>query len=296
MEIKEFGEVIAREVKSALGAEYLTDYQDVTKNNGVIYHAITIRKKDENIAPTIYIDRMFEKYERGAVLSGIVDDVLGMYRQSVPRKDMDIDFFYDFSKVSDKLFYKVVNYKKNKEKLKEVPIKRVLDLAIVPLCLYQNEQIGNGSITIQNSHLKVWEITKEELWENVSENAPRVAPPKIKDLMDFIAKMTGQQNDLEDFCGMYVLTNEGENFGAGSILYPGLLKGIADDHECDLFIIPSSVHECIIIPDAAFAMDTDSMREIIREVNRTALAEEDILSDNLYMYDRENDRFFIVKE
>ena len=298
MEIKEFGQAIAREVKGALGSEYCIDFRDVLKNNGVIYHAITIRKQDENVAPTIYIDQMYEKYKRGVLLSSLVTDVLIMYRQSAPRETIDVDFFSDFSLVSEKLFFKVVNYKKNKEKLKDVPIKRIMDLALVPVCFYQNEHIDEGSIMIQNSHLAIWEITKEELWENISESAPKVAPPKIKDLLDFLERMTGesQREEFEACCGMYVVTNKCENFGAGSILYPGLLKSIADDHESDLFIIPSSVHECIVIPDSAFVMDTDSMREMIHEVNRTALVDEDILSDNLYMYDRQDDRFFIVKE
>ena len=75
MEIKEFGQVIAREVKDALGDCYTIDYSDVLKNNGVVYHALTIRKKDEKVAPTIYIDGMYEQYRRGALLMGIVNDV-----------------------------------------------------------------------------------------------------------------------------------------------------------------------------------------------------------------------------
>ncbi len=296
MGIKEFGQVIAREVKDALGDCYTIDYSDVLKNNGVVYHALTIRKKDENVAPTIYIDGMYEQYRRGALLMGIVNDVVNMYKCSAPKVDIDMDFFFDFSRVSDKLFFKAVNYKKNKEKLKEVPIKRVLDLALVPLCHYRNEYMGDGAIMIQNDHVEEWEISKDELWENVSMNAPIEAPAKVTGLMDFLERVTGIAPDTDAFCGIYVVTNKSEHLGAGVCFYPGVLKEIADDHECDLYIIPSSIHECLVIPDADFYMNPENLRQIIGEVNRSTVAEEEILSDNLYRYDRETDRFSIVKE
>ena len=296
MEIKEFGQVIAREVKDALGDCYSIDYSDVLKNNGVVYHAITIRKEDESVAPTIYIDQLYEQFNRGALLMGIVNDVVNMYRYSAPKEPIDMDFFFDFSMVMDKLFFKVVNYKKNREKLKEVPIKRILDLALVPLCHYKNEQMGDGAIMIQNSHLEEWEISKNELWENVSLNAPKEAPPKVTGLMDFLERVTGMAPDTDAFCGVYVVTNQCENLGAGVCFYPGVLKEIADDHECDLYVIPSSIHECLVIPDADLYIDPDNLRQIIGEVNRSTVADEDVLSDNLYKYDRENDRFYIVEE
>jgi hypothetical protein len=83
--------------------------------------------------------------------------------------------------------------------------------------------------------------------------------------------------------------------GAGVIFYPNMLKELADYHESDLFIIPSSVHETLIIPDTNMIMDIESLRDMICEVNRTAVADEEILSDNLYVYDRENGSMFIAK-
>ena len=296
MEIKEFGQIMAREVGDKLGEGIDIECTDVVKNNGVVYHALTIRKKGQCIAPTIYIDQMLEKYNRGTVLMSLVDDVVKMYRSCAPSVDTDIDFFDDFSVVSKHLFFKVVNYKKNKKKLQDVPVNRVMDLALVPLAMFEHPQLGSGTITIDNSHLEVWEISEEELWENVVESAPRIAPPKIKGLMDYLEGITGDADDADELCGIYVISNTCGNLGAGVIFYPGLLKGLADDHECNLFVIPSSIHECIVIPDAGLCTDTSFLRAIIKDVNRTTVEDVEILSDNLYMYDRESDRFFVVKE
>ncbi|WP_022764549.1 DUF5688 family protein [Butyrivibrio sp. XPD2006] len=296
MEIKEFSRVMAREVSDKLGKGIDIECSEVLKNNGVVYHALTIRKEGECIAPTIYIDQLLERYNRGTLLMSLVDDVVNMYRKCAPATDTNIDFFDDFSVVSQHLFFKAVNYKKNMKKLENVPIKRVLDLALVPLALFEHPRLGSGTVMIENSYLDIWEISKDELWENVVECASKVAPPKIRGLMDFLSKVTGNEEEVDELCGIYVISNTAGNLGAGVVFYPGLLQGLADDHECNLFIIPSSIHECIVIPDSNMCTETGSLRDIIREVNRSTVADEEVLSDNLYMYDRETDKFFIVKE
>ena len=294
MEIKEFGEVIAREVESVLGKEYTASFRDVVKNNGVIYHALVIRRSDDNVAPTIYIDNYFAEYKMGTKLMGIVNEVVDIYRNCRPLKRVDMDFFFDFANVSPRLFFKVVNYRKNKEKLQDVPIKRALDLALVPMCLYKDDVIGNGTITINKSHLQHWEVTEEELWENVIASASTVSPAKITGIEKFFSGITGAEIE-ESINGINVLTNTSGNLGAAVIFYPDLLKEMADEYDSDLYIIPSSIHECIIIPDTCSAPKTEYMRDMIKEVNRTTLADIEILSDNLYRYDREEDKFHIVK-
>jgi hypothetical protein len=295
MDIKEFGQVMVREVGDMLGEGYEIDLRDIVKNNGIVRHALVIKKEKNNIAPTIYIDELHKAYESGAVPISLAKDVVSLYRRSQPSDQMDVSFFLDFSKVAPKLFFKAVNYEKNRKKLRDIPIKRVLDLALVPLCRFISESVGDGCITIQKSHLKEWEISEQELWENVVENAARVAPVKVSGLMDMMDKLIPVSERSDEVCGIYVATNTSMYLGAGVIFYPNMLKELADYHESDLFIIPSSVHETLIIPDTNMIMDIESLRDMICEVNRTAVADEEILSDNLYVYDRENGSMFIAK-
>ena len=296
MEIKEFGKIMAREVGYKLGEGYDIEINEILKNNGIVYHGLSIRKEGENIAPTIYIDQLMEKYNKGTVLMNLVDEVVTTYRQHEPEGDLGTDFYLNFAEVSKRLFFKVVNYKKNKKKFEEVPVKRILDLALVPLVMFEHSRMGEGTIMVTNSHLRLWEISKEELWENVAENAASVAPPKIYSLMDYLNRLTGQDSNIYDICGMYVVTTEGGDLGAGAIFYPGLLKEIADEYEDDLYIIPASVHECIVMPVDHVLMEPSYLRMVIKEVNITTVSDVDVLSDNLYKYVRDEDRFVIVKE
>ena len=297
MEIKEFGKMLAAEIKDVLGDVYDIGFNEIVKNNGVVKNALTIRKEGEFVSPTIYIDSFFEEYRNGMMLMSIVSEIIKMYRCSVvPAAGLEMDFFRDFSEVSGRLYYKLVNYEKNRLVLKDVPYRRLLDLAMVPLCKVESDVIGNGNVTVTNTHLKMWEISEEELWENIKENAPKIAPVKIQGLPDVLQRITGCEDDLFPICGIYVVSNSADCLGAGSVFYPGVLKGIADDMECDLFIIPSSIHEVLVLPESECGIDVYHLRSIIHEVNTSTVSNEEILSDNLYIYRSESDSVFIADD
>lgn len=295
MGLSEFTKTMSELILSSLGDGFKVITKDIIKNNGVVYHAMIISEEGRSIAPTIYIDQFYELYKKGMPLKNVVMEILGMYRNSMPKTDLDMDFFFDFSKVSDKLFFKVVNFEKNKKKLENVPYRKLMDMAMVPLCRMKNEVLGEGVITIDNDHLKSWEISEDELWENIGEHAGSVAPPKVTGLVDFLEHMAGQKFDMGPLCGIRVVTNTSGNLGASAAFYPGMLKELADDVESDLYIIPSSVHETLVIPDGELEMEVEYLKDMIHEVNSTTVAEEEVLSDNLYRYDRESGKLFVVK-
>lgn len=96
----------------------------------------------------------------------------------------------------------------------------------------------------------------------------------------------GAEDPGEVFCKipMRVLTNSKRVHGAACILYPGVLDEVAQETGGSFFILPSSVHEVIILPDAGNG-DGERLKEIIRMVNTTQVAPEEVLSDTLYRYD-----------
>lgn len=85
---------------------------------------------------------------------------------------------------------------------------------------------------------------------------------------------------------MYVISNSKGINGASCLLYPNILKDLAEELDTDLYILPSSIHEIIVVKGNA-AMDKSTFREMVFDVNRTQVPDEDILSDNVYFYSRE---------
>lgn len=293
MEIKEFGHMLAAEVKDALGEDYIVERNEIIKNNGVVKTALLIKKEGEFVSPTIYIDQYFKGYKNGVMLMSIVNEIIKIYRASIaPAAGMEMDFFRDFSEVADRLYFKLVNFEKNRAALKDIPYRKVMDLAMVPLCRVENDLIGSGNITVTNTHLQMWEVSDDELWENIKENAPRVEPVKVQGLPDVLQRLTGCEEDLFPICGIYVVSNKDECLGAGAVFYPDVLKDLSENLECDLYIIPSSIHEVLVLPESGMEIDAGNLRAIIHDVNSTTVGDEEILSDNLYVYHRETDTVF----
>ncbi|RKM56514.1 hypothetical protein D6853_06930 [Butyrivibrio sp. X503] len=297
MNIEEFGKIMVNELEGALGDEYEVEYKEMLKNNSVVNHTICIKKTDENISPAIYIDSFYEEYKRGTSIGKLVDDYIGIYREHSPKEPIDMSFYTDFSNVVNNLSFKVVNKAGNEKMLIDVPYREYEDLALVPMCLFESDEIGKGNIVIKNNHLDMWEISIEELWENVMEYSPVNSPVKLRDLLQLLEEINKiKLPENTDERRMIVAGNSNDFYGAGVIFYPGVLKELSERLGGDIFIIPSSVHEVIALKACKEDKDGMSLRDIIKEVNTTTLEPKDFLSDNLYLYEAKADKLRIYNE
>ena len=92
---------------------------------------------------------------------------------------------------------------------------------------------------------------------------------------------------------MYVCSNSQKVNGAGVILYKDLLKQFAEKTGSDFYILPSSIHETLLVP-VSDQMEVEALRSMVREVNATQVAPEEVLSDNVYIYRREDDKISLA--
>jgi hypothetical protein len=91
---------------------------------------------------------------------------------------------------------------------------------------------------------------------------------------------------------MYVLTNEQRLNGATCILYDNVIRNFAKVQDCNIFILPSSVHEVMLVPENA-ETEPEFLSELVLEANQSAVGLIDLLSDNVYYYDREREQIYI---
>jgi len=133
--------------------------------------------------------------------------------------------------------------------------------------------------------IKHWGMDKEELFAQVLENQQKKSPVVIKNLS---ALINLSMFDTDNSANLYVMTNEEKINGAATILYPDVLKEFAEDNEVDeVYMLPSSIHKWLLVPDKeAEANLKGRLREMIREVNKECVAENEILSNELYIYNR----------
>lgn len=303
-------EIFADTVKTAMEAYYGDDYavtvQKVHKNNGVVLTGLTILKRDCNIAPTIYLNQAFEQYQEGRTLESICREVIRIYEDNKVQRHFDLSCVTDFSKVQNRICYKLVNANKNRELLANAPHVLVEDLAVIFYILMSNEDEGAGTITIKNNLVEIWKVDTDTLYELALANTQRLYRGTVQSMADMVKDILADKLneeysreffdmmvDAKDRVPMYVCTNTKKIHGAGVILYKGLLQEFSERLNSDVFILPSSIHETLLIPANNY-WDIEYLREMVRSVNRTDVAPDEILSDNVYYYNRLTDHVELV--
>ncbi len=293
MEIKEFAEKVCNAVKKELGKGYRVELKEVRKNNGVILHGMLIFSQ-KNVVPTIYLDTFFEEYESGVFFSEIVRRLVSIYRKDTPKGKIDMEFFRSFDEVKDRICYRLVGRKGNEELLADVPYIEFLDLALCFYYAYQGDVLGEGAILVHNSHLELWDTCTAELLKLAQRNTPELFPWECHSMSSVLKEILGEdlceeaedvaQDDLFQEDPMWVLSNDRRVQGAVCMLYPGVLDEIAARWTKGVYVLPSSIHEVILLIDSG-RDETEALKKMIAQVNSTQVAPEEVLSDSLYYYD-----------
>lgn len=303
MEIEVFAEKICREMRREFGNEVRVETIGVRKNNGVILHGLMARRQGWNVAPTVYLDTFLEAYEAGAAFGPIVGRVRDIFRENLEKRPADMGFFRSFEQVRDRICYRLVGRKGNEGMLAGVPYIDFLDLAI---CFYYsyNGEMGEGTIQIDKSHMEMWDTCIAELFSLSKRNTPRLFPWECGGLREVLEEMAAQDGGYEDLeslpeelcreVPMMVLGNTRKSNGAACILYPGVLEEMVRRIGGSFYILPSSVHEVILLPDTGMESGVEELKELIKDVNSTHVAPEDVLSDTLYRYDSSQGRVVMV--
>lgn len=301
MEIKEFTEKVCSELERRLGNNYRVERKDETKNNGIIRHGFMVIGRDWNVAPTIYLDTYLDAYKAGLSFESIIQSLLDICHKEEAKGRIDMNFFRSFEKVRDRICYCLIGKERNRELLEDIPYIEFLDLAICFYYAYHGDAIGDGTILIHNSHMVLWDTCTAELFGLAKRNTRRLFPWTCCSLAEILKRLVKANDNAEEEeepflhgVPLKVLSNEKRIQGSICLLYPGVLDSLAHKEGHNLYIIPSSIHEVILLPNSGKEPDATALKEMIREVNSTQVAPEEILSDNLYYYDATDKRVKIV--
>lgn len=294
MNFENFKEAVKEKVNSVIGSDCTIEFNDITKNNGIILCGMTIKSRESNIGPTIYLNNYYMSYKKGyCELDKITDEILEIYMKNKVDHPMDMSIFTDYSRCRKTLGYRLINTEKNKELLKDIPHVEFLDLSIVFESILSEIYEDRASILIHNNHLQAWGITQDKLSEDAYHNAPLINEYDIISLEDILCDMPNAIEIDNASSLMFILSNKKCINGAACMLYPGVLKNFSRKIGRNMYIIPSSVHEVLLIPETA-DMNAETIRNMIQEVNDTQVAEMDILSYSVYYYDMNTDKVTIL--
>ncbi|MCI9221472.1 MAG: hypothetical protein HFH94_17500 [Lachnospiraceae bacterium] len=301
MNINEFAGKVCNAVKKELGAGYRVECKEVRKNNGVMLRGLLVLGENQNVAPTIYLDTFLEAYESGATFRSILDRLLDICREDMLREAVDMEFFRSFERVRDRICYRLIGRKGNEELLEDIPYIEFLDLAICFYYAYHGESLGDGTILVHNSHLELWDTCTAELFGLAKRNTQRLFPWVCNSIAEVLGEIAGEDESSEEAdeeaflqeIPMQVLSNDKRTQGAVCMLYPDVLDTLSGKGKRNFFILPSSVHEVILLEDTG-AGSIPELKKMVTEVNATQVAPEEVLSDSLYYYDSTDKRVKII--
>lgn len=288
--MEEFAEAVRAEFEKRIEKSVIV--QKLNKNNGIVLYGLTVMEDEINISATIYLEPYYEVYEDTG-MEYIVDRLERVYEENKPEQSFDISKILDYESIKENLRAKLINYELNREFLKEVPHRRFLDLAIVVyIALEMEEDIeGNATITVKNNLQQTWKVDTEELIDTALENIK--GDVVVADMSEYVdMSLFG---DTEKLFDIYVITNRLKLHGAVAMLQKDRLKQFSEELKKEtLTILPSSIHECLIINAEYEPKDIDELREMVKEVNETVVSDQDILSNNVYIYNRTTDKITIA--
>jgi len=286
MDFEKFKQKIKEEMQFRLGTGSV-EIRETIKNNSVKRTGMILSRPGDEASPVIYLDGWHEKLCGGKGFEETAEEIWGLYLQHAGKMPLDKGEFMDWKCVRKKVSVRLVHYEENREMLEDVPHRRFLDLAEAYYFTAETGRDGFATVLITDSHMDYWGICQRELREAAYENHKKNGGTKIQNMDKVIREMLGAPADSG--CSpmqMYVATNRFQLGGAAAMLFAGEFSGLAQELGSDLYILPSSIHEILLLPVSAGK--PEELAEIVKEVNRTQVMPEERLSDSVYLYERES--------
>lgn len=272
---------------SEVGVEDMRiEERSVNKSQRGTLNGMVFIKEGLNCAPTLYVEDFYSAYRNGSSIRDLsreaIDTVVrGMDMAGLLAVNTDA-LITDYGNLRVRLLNKVIN----RDYLRNMPSKEV-GCGLVFIAEFE---FGEYRAVINNDLLNSMTISKEELFEIALNNTIENYPAMLCSLSDSLCvdeedrenllESESKRAPLEAGPG-FVLTNSRFYWGAGALFYPGVIERIHELLDDDFYVLPSSVHELILV--GADGQDPYSLIEMLQEANRTVVEEKDILSDDLYI-------------
>ena len=300
---KVFAEGVAKDIRNYLPPEYENaDFQVVqkNKNNGVQLIGVQVNLPGKDLSPIIYVEQFFDEIRQGEP----VDEVMNRFARCIeksgraPFMDSGIDLM-NYDSVKEHLAVMLVNTQANKRMLREMPHEKIEDLSAICYVDFPVESNdGKATMKVRNEHLKMWNVDAKEIFQQARTNTQPVNTPLLQSIDEMLLSIFNEEGHAENLLDenidfglrshemLYALTNIEKQYGASMITQPEVLNKLEQFFPEGFYVLPSSVHEVLIVPDNG-EMEPKMLGEMVREVNKNEVERQEVLSDRVYSYDKE---------
>ena len=297
MNFDDFTALIEDRIKDYLPEDYMGADVEITETRKLnqTYTALIVKREGQEIAASVDLDMLYDMLDDMS-FEEVIQQAADMAQRQP--EGLDINDIQDYEKARERLFIRVSNAEENRELLKDTPHKEIIGLAVTCHVLVGLEDGEMGSTMVTAPLLEKFGVTTEQLFEDAFLNSQEILPPSIEPMEAMLGRMMGFGMEMEvpetldaqletldlEKMGMAVLTNRQAVNGAAVIFYPGLMEKIGDSQQVNFFILPSSTHEVILVPDNG-SMKLKDLEDMVKSINASEVSPKDRLSDTVYHYD-----------
>ena len=294
MDFNEFQNQILQEAKERMWGVQV-EIRPVEKLQGESYTGLSIQPNDSPVAATLNLDAVYNQMvDQGKTFQEVADDLIShAVDVIVDMPKIDVNDLTNYDQMKNTLVVQVIPTDRNADMLADIPHKNIEDMSLVYRMQIDQNETGTSSVLITNAMLENYGVTLDQLHQDAMDAAVINNPATFRSMQEVLSDLMGMPADLMppmDSPQMYVASVESSLNGAGVIAYPDFMNQVAEQVGGDFFVLPSSVHEVLVIPDDG-SMNRHDLELMVREVNASEVLPKDQLSDNVYHYDSQNQVF-----
>ncbi len=230
------------------------------------------KKEDDKVEavpmPSLYFDDFYQMLVKGNSYDKVLNVMGNLLSEPKVPKNLPTKMT-DFAECKERILPELINYEKNQEYLKSLPHRRYLDLAVIYRIVYEVHQDRFG-IIITKALAEEMKMKEEQLYKAAMLNAFQKQGVEIIALCENLCAVTNQKHYL----------------GAATLLLPGIFAEKAKELNSDLYLLPSSIHEIMVVPTNGWKLG--DMQELVAAANRECVEIQDWLSDQVYLYRKDD--------
>ena len=295
---KEFYDEIINAIREEIPEEIRDmmegDIREIVKANDTVLHGVVIKAPEQAIVPTIYIEDCIKQLPENFAMKDLAEAIISLYQVGMREAPAVESLSLEFDDIKDKLVVQLAEVERNKDRLKELAYKP-LDNGMVMLAyvVVQEDERGSMRFAVTKDIAEGQNYDIDKMFETAMKNNEPVlvdiSDAIFSDGIEFAENLFDKEiNDkLPD--SMYTLTNSSTNLGAAALYYPNVQKRIGDMLQNSYYVLPSSIHEVMILP-CSVNDNPEFLRKMVKEANETVVNPQEVLSDRVFMYDREKER------
>ena len=292
MNFQTFLKELTEEIRVPYAEGGVLKVQTVHKSETLKIKAVALYQEGKRLTPWIYMAPFYRLCREGVSFKTIRTELESILGMCVLARNLPDDLFLNFSSALPYMKLRMIPEEGNRNLLPYVPHRSFCDLAVLYHLLIPCGENHIGSAIIYSDHLLLWGVTEDILFQAVQEEQEAEKDFRIERL-SYLLRECFSSSYPET--GLFFLSNKAGYYGASVILNPTAIRSAGEVVGKNGYLLPASVHEVLLVAKDR-SPSPDTLRSIIWEVNHTELLPEEVLTDNLFVYDGEKGTVSLAEE